>query len=533
MSLTPVALASALAALVTWPQAWHLGSAVFGHHDTYFSIWRLAWVAHVIGHRPLQLFAANIFYPSSSALTYSDAMLVQGLIASPLLWAGASPVLVYNLVLLLGFVSAGCAMFVLARHVTGRVGPALVAMAALTMAPYRLEHIMHLELQWIAWVPLCWWALHKALENRSVPHAYLAGLFIALQVMSCIYYGVFLVLLLCVFTPFLFVGRIGVRHRAGSLVIAGVVAVAIVLPYAIPYLETGRDLGPRDMRDVVQYSAHPINYLASSSLNRWWGWTSERFGGSETRLFPGATVTVLAMIGLLHVRRRWVACYAAVAIAAFVCSLGVNAAPYRFLFDHLSILHGLRSTARFGIFVCCALGVLASFGADLLSRQLPTRGLRALACAVLVGVVAFEGLARMPPLTDANVASESTVYRMLNALEPGVVLELPVPQLSRLPGWDAYYELWSIHHWRPLVNGYSGYYPPDYVRTLVAMERFPDDASIAALRAHNVRYVIVHESFLSSDGYAQVLRAAERPEFGFLGRFRDPLGTAILLSLSR
>jgi hypothetical protein len=139
----------------------------------------------------------------------------------------------------------------------------------------------------------------------------------------------------------------------------------------------------------------------------------------------------------------------------------------------------------------------------------------------------------MPPLADANVASESTVYRMLNALEPGVVLELPVPQLSRLPGWDAYYELWSIHHWRPLVNGYSGYYPPDYVRTLVAMERFPDEASIAALRAHNVRYVIVHEPFLSSDGYAQLLRAAERPEFGVIGRFRDPLGTAILLSLSR
>ncbi len=45
-------------------------------------------------------------------------------------------------------------MFVLARHLIGAMAPALVAAAIFTMAPYRIEHFMHLELQWTMWMPL-------------------------------------------------------------------------------------------------------------------------------------------------------------------------------------------------------------------------------------------------------------------------------------------------------------------------------------------------------------------------------------------
>ena len=50
---------------------------------------------------------------------------------------------------------------------------------------------MHLELQWTMWMPLTFWAVHRAVavSARSAP---LVGVFLWLQIISCVYYGVFL-----------------------------------------------------------------------------------------------------------------------------------------------------------------------------------------------------------------------------------------------------------------------------------------------------------------------------------------------------
>ena len=44
-----------------------------------------------------------------------------------------------------------------------------------------------------------------------------------------------------------------------------------------------------------------------------------------------------------------------------------------------------------------------------------------------------------------------------------------------LVDWDlsVHYMYWSIHHWHPLVNGYSGYTPPDYYETRRLMRASP------------------------------------------------------------
>src|SRR5947208_173442 len=63
--------AASLAAFITWPQVLHLRTSIFSHHDPYFSIWRITWVAHALATSPLHLFDANIFYPSRDTLAYS------------------------------------------------------------------------------------------------------------------------------------------------------------------------------------------------------------------------------------------------------------------------------------------------------------------------------------------------------------------------------------------------------------------------------------------------------------------------------
>src|SRR2546425_4667862 len=272
----------------TWPQALSLGSKIAMHNDPYFSMWRLAWVAHALRTDPRHLFDANIFYPEVRTLTYSDATLLEGTIAAPLLWAGVAPVLVYNILLLAGITISGLGMFVLARYLTGSAGAALVSAAVFMLAPYRLEHFMHLELQWAMWMPLAFWAVHRAIDEGSWKFGTLAGVFVWLQMMSCVYYGIFLAMLAVLLVVLLAVPDVR-RARAAwpGLLFGAILAAALTWPYARPYQQTAEKLGPRDPAEIAQYSARPMNYLAAPRQNWLWGWTADRFGGNETRLFPG------------------------------------------------------------------------------------------------------------------------------------------------------------------------------------------------------------------------------------------------------
>src|SRR5919201_1360631 len=112
--LAVTALFVLLTAVMTWPQARHLSTSAALHYDVYFNLWRLEWFAHALATSPRHLFDGNIFYPEPRALTFSDAMPIEGLTAAPLLWAGVPPVLVHNLLLLGAIASSGVGMFVLA-----------------------------------------------------------------------------------------------------------------------------------------------------------------------------------------------------------------------------------------------------------------------------------------------------------------------------------------------------------------------------------------------------------------------------------
>jgi hypothetical protein len=80
-----------------------------------------------------------------------------------------------------------------------------------------------------------------------------------------------------------------------------------------------------------------------------------------------------------------------------------------------------------------------------------------------------------------------------------VILELPVPDVNRLWGYETSHQVRSIHHWRHLLNGYSGFLPTAYGNTLVDMATFPDARSIARLRRLSVDYLVVRRRNFSTD----------------------------------
>src|SRR5215831_10501806 len=159
-------------------------------------MWRLEWLAHAATAQPTHPFDANIFHPERDTLALSDAMIVEGIVAMPLAWAGVPPVLLHNVLLLGAIALSGAAMFALGRYLTGSRAAGIVAGIVFAFAPYRVEHIMHMELQWTMWMPLAFLALHRLYDTGRMRYGVAVGACLALQMLSSIYYGMFLGVLL-------------------------------------------------------------------------------------------------------------------------------------------------------------------------------------------------------------------------------------------------------------------------------------------------------------------------------------------------
>src|SRR5262245_18036518 len=197
--LRDVALAAGMLttalAFVTWPYAAAFTNGLPDNIDPMFSIWRLSWFAHALrAHVPIA--NANIFYPETGTFAFSDTIFLLDAVAAPFLWLGVDKVVVYNLLLTAGFIGSGLAVFMAARALQISSQAALVGAAIFTLAPYRIEHIVHLELQWLvgsiaAVVSIVLIAIRPSL---CVASALAASLVV--QFLTSIYYAVFVLPLL-------------------------------------------------------------------------------------------------------------------------------------------------------------------------------------------------------------------------------------------------------------------------------------------------------------------------------------------------
>jgi hypothetical protein len=106
-----------------------------------------------------------------------------------------------------------------------------------------------------------------------------------------------------------------------------------------------------------------------------------------------------------------------------------------------------------------------------------------------------------PPADLARADQVSPIYQHVRELPPGsVVLEFPVGDIS----WELRYMYASTLHWRPLVNGYSGYEPKRY-RDLIEFLREPardPDRAWTRLLTSTATHVIVHHDAYHPAGIA-------------------------------
>jgi hypothetical protein len=522
--LWSVAFLVVISVAFTWPLGDLRRPQLPMHDDPLFSVWRLAWIAHQLPRNPARLFDANIFWPESNTLAFSDAMLLLGLLAAPLIWLGAHPVIVHNLLLIASFVSGGYAMMRLLRYFNLSRAAQLVGGVVFAFAPFRVAHIGHLELLWTAFLPLTLECLHRMLETPSIRRGVLLGVTLTLQGFSSIYYFVFLVIWLIPATLLapLHVRVLWTRRHVVAAASAGLTAAVLLAPYAYVYSKARHEVGVRPEHDIQRFSAVPLDYLNVPDANRVYD-ARPTDSADERTLFVGALALALATLSVVRRRTPAAIPFAILALVAFDLSLGVNGVAYSALRAAAPALDSFRAPARFGVFVLLAIAALAGFAVHDVIGGIARRPVRLGATALLIAGMFVEYWSAPLPAV-AHPMRAPAIYQWLATQPRTVAIEMPLPESDALWLHETTYQYFSIYHWQPLLNGYSGYAPPSYVRVLEAMREFPAEGTLQYLANGRVDLVLLHERFMAHGDFDRLLTiCSDQAWFSEVRVFDDPV----------
>jgi hypothetical protein len=262
--------------------------------DPVLNIWLMWWNSRQLPFTDAW-WNGPFFHPVPGALAFSEHVVGLGLITTPILWLGGSPVLAYNSAFLLSFPLSGAAAYLLCRELTGRDGAAFVGGLAFAFAPYRIAHLSHVDILSWYWMPLALLGLHRYLRTSS-PWA--LALFAAAWLMQvlckgyALFYFSFVVGLWILWFAPPWREPARVARLVGVWAITGLALLPMFLHYRAVHRQYRLERAPSE---IEAFSADASAVLYGSPLLSYWPWFRD---GSEMLLFPGLTVIVILALGL-------------------------------------------------------------------------------------------------------------------------------------------------------------------------------------------------------------------------------------------
>ena len=292
---------TALAFALTFPLVLHLNSVVPSDiGDPLLSTSILWWNAHAF---PLteRWWNGFAFAPARGMIAFSDHRLGMSLIATPLQWLGCSPLTAYNILFLSTFPLCALGGHIFGYTLTRRHDAAAICGLAYGFNPFRIAHLSHIELLAAFAMPAALAALHMYLCERRTKWILLFALALVIQGLCGTYYllffGVMLSLWLLWFArDWQTLALVGAASACGG---------GLLLPIVVGYQRIHAFHGfSRLPGEVASYGADFASFVTAWPLLRVWGFTSSFTAGQERELFPGLTIVVLAVAGLVVAIRR-------------------------------------------------------------------------------------------------------------------------------------------------------------------------------------------------------------------------------------
>ena len=495
-----------------WPLPTRLASRIANDPgDPVLNTWILWWSTQALPFTQAW-WDAPIFHPMTGAFALSEHLAGIALFTAPLSQLGVNAVAAYNVALIAAFVLSGFFACLLVRQLTGSTAAGIVAGVAFAFGPYRGSQLPHLQVLNAQWMPLALLAMHAYLAGGSRRWLVILGIAWVLQALSNGYFLLFFPVLVGLWLAWFGTAAATPvdpdrRRRAAALVVTLAAASLVLVPVLLRYKDIHSTMGiTRSVEEMIRFSGSPASLLHVAPIAAFWPEAATRT--QESYLFPGLTMIVLAVSGLVAVihleglrglvrRRAPLPFYVAAAVLLFWLAMGpapegsgatAMLYPYTAL-TYLPGFEGLRAPGRFAALSMLCLAVVAGLAAAWLMRR--RRSVSSAAMAVVVGGLFVDGWVEPVPL----VTPPQRI--MLPPLKDAAVLELPAHDIR--VNLDSMHR--SISHRLPLVNGFSGHTPMHFSVLNTAILR-GDPSVLWWLAAGRPLLVVVHRR-LDTDGSAR------------------------------
>jgi hypothetical protein len=521
-------------AVVTW-LTWPLASVATTHvpwrgPDALYSMWALAWQSHALATDPARYFDANIYHPAPGALAYGPTGTGALALFGPVFAVSHNPALALNVLFIGGSALTAWTIGLVAARWTRSAAAGAVAGSTYLAAPWVLYEWVpacpHFAM--LMWVPLI-------MDRASRPSLRLRDALV-LAVMVALQAAVEVVYIApAVFIPLALLMVVRLAHRStrvsGLHLGAALLAAMIALSPLLSAHAAARRADPElTLQTMWRSSAVPA---ASASLPTppvpwtlfgWW----KHVGNSLTPPPPMAVPPLafgLIGCGILSrfMRRRrgidepgvrawrhaalWTVTAIVLALPTRVLLWGSPTIVPNLLWlrQVFPVIGFMRVPSRLGVVGLVGLSLLAglAFG-EIVRRALhrwQARPWTRVVDGALAGVIALATFDQPRsgwgyPLGFVVNKPRQTyaVYPLGGKIPYAAVLRAnrgPLLEIGRGVFADPIVRgklesrtmIRSIRHWRPLLNGYSSYWPKQYERFMSLASQLPEDlGALATLR---------------------------------------------------
>ncbi len=216
---------------------------------------------------------------------------------------------------------------------------------------------------------------------------------------------------------------------------------------------------------------------------------------------------------------------------ARVSGLGI----YSALYNYVPGFDGVRVPARYAMVAGLFLAVMAGYGvaalirlkadttiapveSGFLVRRSPGEGGSRIAVTALAVLILIEGAAiplelnrawaqneAMPPARIYPASKAPPVYARIAGLPAGsAITEFPFGDAA----WEIRYVYYAATHWKPITNGYSGSFPPEYSARVARLRNVSanPEAAWQALVDSGTTHVVLHPAAFANPADAERVR---------------------------
>jgi hypothetical protein len=528
-----------------------VGAGVWGElglADVRLNAWILSWDLRAFSNLNSSLFDATSFHPASASLAGSEHLFGLAAQVFPLSFVTDNATLIYNVSLLSSFVILGFAIYAVLIRLTGQPLAAMAAAVFAVTAPWRLVGLSHLQALSLGWMPVLWWLLLRRCGHGPKGRETLAFMLLtAIQLLSCYYVAYMTTLSFAVFgiCGLALVRPAGATRdswrarfapaRVLRIAAPALPGYALLAAVSLPYLD--REVAGGFAREAWPPAFDPaLGALAKL-------WPPQWLPAATTDLLPTAwfplPLFLLAPLALLWILRppadrsgrqsgdvdlplvraavpSLLLLAALSVLLAFGPTAGATPSNLHLLADWFGVwvpgYELFRVSERWLSLVSVSLSISAGLGVAWVLSLAEREGLRRQG-SIFGGLVVAIAFLYVPTFqvpatpTFSKLGFSAEAYEELASLPQGAVLEVP---WDRLPD-EAEYQLAAARHWKPLLNGYTGYPPASYRFLRHQAARLPEAETVERLRAMTgLRWILVRKELVDLRPW---LRASKRVPF--------------------